>query len=194
MDTETMRMSISLEVTSCDRDVAAIAAASQANYRANAEAGSTIPTFGRFDTADEGASGQRARRVEQALANIDSIIDRAHSAHLARISASASADDVATVQLALGRESVSADELQALYDRHKGNHQLASAIVERANRDHIAIAAEPVPASDVDAAKRAARILTGRYRGDGSVMTNPDFISDDITLKYEHRDVLGRLY
>lgn len=185
-------------VTALDREVHAIAASSQENFRRNLKPGESVPNFGEYEAADDDA----ARRIYEA--DIDAYhdvldlvdIEVRHSQNA--ISEPASADAVSTVALALSRENIGAEELQALLDRYGSNYQLQAAILERAAKAHVFLSGKPMFTHKTDAETAAGHIINRHgYRNhslSSGMMLSPAIIAENILMRLYHVDVQGHLF
>lgn len=186
---EQMTSDISAAVARCDSDVEGIALASQYAARHGLKSGSVVPSYGRFEAVGDAARASRTAAIDRCYADVCRIIDREKAKADAAMSAPASADDVATVTLALSRESIGADELRALHARYAGSYQLARKIEERAFTDRVDLPHTSVVA-DADDAKQAARALYRRY--DDGFAVAP--IAESIAGRFHHIDAFGHRY
>lgn len=115
-----------------DPTVLAICERGQREHTLSLEPGATVPEFDKLDPATDEAAAEVAEEKAKLVEEIAAILEDDNADWQRKVSASASADDVATVQIALSRESIPAEELWALLQRYEFNHQLSSAIFERA--------------------------------------------------------------
>lgn len=190
---ETTKQAITSEIMRCAADVAEIAAESQAAERQGLQPGAVVPAYGTLDTPTTEGQQAKAARVSLAVETIDGLIDAQRAADLDRMTESANANDVATVQFALSREGITADELQALHDRHKGNYQLARAIIERAARDGIHIDGE-VTAANAEGAKRVAAGVAAYFDGATAPSeTQAAFMAAMIEAEYDNGTNAGAM-
>lgn len=148
-----------------DADLQDVAAASQRAYRRDLQAGQTVRSY-KPTTVIGDAYEERARLCEdRARRDISAMFDRLDRDALADRTEAASADEIATVQLAL---SLNPDEatLRDLWEAHGKNATLRAAI------RHAAIKAEvflPATISDTvadnreDAREYALRQVNGRW-------------------------------
>ena len=186
-----LEQKISDIITRCDADVEGIAAASQSRAKSGLGSGERVPAWRRFDAVGDYAAARMRARIDVAYDEICNIIDADYARASRTMSAPASADDVATVQFALSRDDLTADELRALHGRYGSNYQLAKAIEGRAFKDGIADMPTTIITADADAAKHAARSLYTRYE-DAATAAIP--LGRCIADSYHHRDVFGELY
>lgn len=189
--------SIEGEISSLDSTARSIAQASQARYRASMEPGQTLPDFGEFTAADEDAKQGMRDAEGAAYQEIVGIIDRALAADRKDMSAPASADDVATVQLALSRDRIDAEELAALHERYGSNYQLGTAIRERAAKQGVFLEGAPLKLDRDEGLRRAARIIGRHSYGRGgtpSFIDSPANVATNIVEGLAHIDFLGRVY
>ena len=194
MDDQKLVNDVTAHVAALDRRVHALAAESQRRYRISAEPGTVMHTFDEYEAADTEGREAIADACHEAYEQILEDVDR-HIADIERtMSAPASADDVSTVNFTLARENVTRDELQALLDRYRTNHQLAGGIVERAHRDHLHLDNEPeaVRIFRDDASQAAGRVLT-RY-GKGAYVYPASEFADDVAHALHRIDMFGRAY
>lgn len=194
MDDKRLVSDITADVEALDNKVREIAAASQRRYRLNAEPGTVMHSFAENEPADEEGRNAITEACRDAYHEIMGDVDRHLSAANRTMSAPATADDVATVQFALGREGISRGELQALLDRYKGNYQLASGICERAHRAGYYLDNEPAPLRVFrdDADRAAAHVLT-RHNQHSTILPAADFATN-VVMHLRHVDFLGREY
>ena len=176
-------------IARCDADVENIAATSQVRAKSGLRSGERVPGYRRFDAVGDDAAARMRARIDVAYDEICNAIDADYARVSRTMSAPASADDVATVTLALQRDDLTADELRALHGRYGGNYQLAKAIEGRALKDGVDVPLTVITA-DADAAKLAARSLYSRY--DDGFLGIP--LGRCIADSYRHRDVFGELY
>jgi len=194
MDDQRLIADIASDVQDLDNQVRGIAAASQRRYRMGIQPGRTVQEFGEYTVADdEGRAEIRdacRSAYEQIMADVDRHIDAANRT----MTTPASADDVSTVSFTLARENVTRDELQALLDRYRGNHQLAAGIIERAHKGGIYLDGEPdsVRVFREDAARAAGRVLN-RYNSQSVILPADDFAAN-VVMKLRHLDILGNAY
>lgn len=192
MDYQTMEQAIHDAIANCDADAQGIAARSQEAARQTMRPGQRVPQFKPYDVADERGAAAMKERVSTCYRDVCKIIDAAKGDAGRRMSAPATADEVATVQFALAREGITGEELAALHDRYGGNYQLARAIEEKAAQVGSPLATSSTATADADAAKeKAARILSRYMR---SNVTGADILAADIAAAYRHVDALGRPY
>jgi len=184
-----LEQKISDVITRCDADVEGIAAKSQSRAKLGLGSGERVPDYRRFDAVGDYAAARMRARIDVAYDEICNIIDADYARVSRTMSAPASADDVATVQFALSRDDLTADELRALHGRYSSNYQLAKAIEGRAFKDGVDVPLTVITA-DADAAKLAARSLYSRY--DDGFLGIP--LGRCIADSYHHRDVFGELY
>lgn len=163
MDAETMDNRIKSIIEEANADIAGLAKASQKHYLAGLQPGEIVPEFEEFDVVGEEAGKAKHDIVSGMKMRIYDVLDEARAQHLASMTASASADDVATVQLALSRDNIDAEELQLLYDKFGSNYQLGQAIRERADRDgcHLHGLA---PVADAEGARIMVDQFASKYR------------------------------
>ena len=198
MDDKLLIDSIATTVESLDSKVRALAAASQGRYKLGLNAGQSVREFGEYEAADD--EGRDAIRVacRAAYEEIMSDIDRTIDAEKRVMGEPANANDVATVQLTLGRKHVTKDELQVLLDRYKGNYQLASAICDRARQDHIYLSGEPQKprAFRSDADERALRVLYryGAFGFNTGFMGSAQSFAENVVMALRHIDIFGNTY
>lgn len=194
MDDSKLVQAITEDVEALDNKVREIAAASQRRYRMGIEAGQTVHSFAENEPADEDGRIAIAEACRDAYAEIMEDVDRHLAAASRTMSAPASADDVATVTFAIGREHITRDELQALLDRYGSNYQLASGICERAHRAGYYLDNEPVAVRVYrdDASERAARVLS--RHNEGSFIIPAQTFADDVVGALRHIDFLGKAY
>ena len=194
MDDSKLVQAIAEDVEALDGKVLRIAADSQRRYRLNAEPGTVMHSFAENEPADEDGRIAIAEACRDAYAEIMEDVDRHLAAASRAMSAPASADDVATVTFAIGREGITRDELQSLLDRYKGNFQLASGICERAHRAGYYLDNEPeaVRVYRDDADKRAARVLSRHNKG--SFIIPAQTFADDVVGALRHIDFMGKAY
>lgn len=188
---ERLTSQITSIIESCDRDVADIAAASQASYKRAMPAGATVPAFGPFDVASDADREAVSDRTGRAYREIESIIKTDHEYHVRLLSEPASADDAATVALTLSRKHVTEEELVALLDRYEGNYQLSAAIREKAHEMGYLLTASG-PTADVGAALSKAARLGNRYAGRHVMPASLE--AEDIVDAFTHRDLFGGFY
>ena len=194
MDDQKLISDIASDVQDLDAKVRNIATASQRRYRMGIPAGQTVREFGEYDVADEDARAEVRAACQSAYDEIVADLDRHISAANRTMTTPASADDVATVHFTLARENVTRDELQALLDRYRGNHQLAAGIAERAHQSGIYLDGEPEPTRVFrDDALTAAGQVFNRYNPNQS-MFSADVFADSVVGALRHIDALGRAY
>lgn len=190
-----MKTAIEQAIRTCDIEMERTAKISQSMHRERMKPGESVPTWGRFSIAadDTLAASRKKHAQDTCRAAIYAAID-AEAAKVRRdMSASASADDVATVQFALSRDGITADELRALHEKFAGNHTLARAIEERARRAHVDIPTAAISPADVDAAKSKVNKLLRQYEPGNSPLP-PEVWADSIAGAFDHVDALGRPY
>lgn len=194
MDDQKLVKAIAADVDALDNKVRSIASMSHQRYRLHAKPGTVMRGFGEFEAADAEGREAIAAACSEALTKIMKDVDARLSAEGRTLSESARADDAATVSLTLSRDHVSAAELQALLDRYASNHQLASAICDRADRDGIRLDGRPDPVRIYreDAATAAARVLD-RYSV-GALFFSPEIFAEDVVRALRHIDVMGNPY
>lgn len=194
MDDQKLISDIASDVQDLDNQVRGIAAASQRRYRMGIPAGQTVRSFGEYDVTDDEGRAEVRAACQSAYDAIVSDLDRHISAANRVMSTPASADDVATVHFTLARENVTRDELQALFDRYKGNYQLAAGITERAHQGGIYLDGEPesVRVFREDALTAAGKVFN-RYNPNQS-MFSADVFADSVVSALRHIDALGRAY
>lgn len=186
MSLESMEKAISEEVNRCTLDLCDIAEDSQRDYRLSLKPGDRIAEYGPLDILTDEGRAEKSARLKSATANINAIIDAERANLETLMTEPATADEVATVSLALSREGITEEELRVLYKRYMGNYQLAIAI-EGCAKSHGWIIKSVWPAGDVATAKLVANRLKSRYEGDSVVSdTGAAFFASTVSAAFSN--------
>lgn len=181
-----------------DAELQGIAAGSQRNYRGNMQPGQIVQGY--KPTTVLGAEYQRVAGDAQARAyhDIERMFDELDSRSASGRAEAASADDVATVTLAL---SLDPDEatLRDLYEVHGHNSTLRKAIRTAASKAKVQLpmnAADAVADNRKDARSYALALVSNRWTPGGyaeiSVMPSARIDAQAIAQKLLGVDMFGR--
>ena len=190
-----MKTAIEQAIRTCDIEMERTAKISQSMHKSSMKPGESVPNWGRFSIAadDTLAASRKKHAQDTCRAAIYAAIDAEAAKVRQTMSKPANADDVATVQFALSRDSISADELRALHERYSDNYTLRRAIEERAHRERVDVPTAAISAADVDAAKSKVNKLLRQYEPGNSPLP-PEVWADSIAGAFDHVDALGRPY
>jgi hypothetical protein len=187
-----MLQNIEAAIERCDKEVESIALASQRQAKQSMKSGTYVPDYHRYQTADDFSEAKKREAIADCYAAICDAIDKEVATIGRKMSTPASADDVATVQLALARKNISPDELVALYNRYGGNYQLAKAIEERAWKDELDFPYS-TPVMDAEAAKSRARAIFNEYDA-GALTGARSLLAGSIVDAFNRVDAFGHRY
>ncbi len=164
MTQEELVRKIVSKISRLDEEVESIATASQKRYKEMMKPDAVVPRFRPYQAADKDAEEEVKSRQNACIEEIANTIRSIEATSRAARTAPASADEVATVQLALSRKYITHDELSELYDRYKHNYQLAQAISDRAEESGWYIGGAKGNAYPEDAISKANQLIRNRYR------------------------------
>ena len=182
-------------ISNCDREMERLAKISQSMYKGSMKPGESVPNWGRFSIAadDTLAASRKKHAQDTCRAAIYAAIDAEAAKVRQTMSKPASVDDIRSVEFALSRNNLTADEVAALHERYAGNYQLARAIEERAHELGFDIPTTAISAADVEAAKSKVGVMFRQYER-GNTPMPPEVWADSIMGAFDHVDALGRPY